>query len=80
DNSALPTVKVTAGPRIDLLGVKKEDLPGVGRDLGMPSGHAYAKAQRTVKTCVGSEWCRVGTHDSTLMGQQLERAQWRMYA
>ncbi len=46
----------------------------------MPSGHAYAKALRTVKTCVGSEWCRFGTQDSTLMGQQLERALWRMYA
>ncbi|VBI79853.1 nitrite reductase (NAD(P)H) large subunit [Burkholderia pseudomallei] len=71
---------MTGGQRIDLLGVKKEDLPGVWRDLGMPSGHAYAKALRTVKTCVGSEWCRFGTQDSTLMGQQLERALWRMYA
>ena len=49
-------------------------------DLGMPSGHAYAKALRTVKTCVGSEWCRFGTQDSTRMGQALERALWRMYA
>ncbi|ABC37664.1 nitrite reductase large subunit NirB [Burkholderia thailandensis] len=80
DKYAIPTVKVTGGQRIDLLGVKKEDLPGVWRDLGMPSGHAYAKALRTVKTCVGSEWCRFGTQDSTLMGQQLERALWRMYA
>jgi nitrite reductase (NADH) large subunit len=46
----------------------------------MPSGHAYAKALRTVKTCVGSEWCRFGTQDSTRMGQELERALWRMYA
>ena len=46
----------------------------------MPSGYAYAKALRTVKTCVGSEWCRFGTQDSTTMGQQLERALWRMYA
>ncbi|WP_175835384.1 nitrite reductase large subunit NirB [Burkholderia anthina] len=80
DKYAIPTVKVTGGQRIDLLGVKKEDLPGVWHDLGMPSGHAYAKALRTVKTCVGSEWCRFGTQDSTLMGQQLERALWRMYA
>src|SRR5688572_1540128 len=80
DKYRIPTVKVTGGQRIDLLGVKKEDLPGVWADLGMPSGHAYAKALRTVKTCVGSEWCRFGTQDSTLMGQQLERALWRMYA
>jgi nitrite reductase (NADH) large subunit len=76
----IPTIKVTGGQRIDLLGAKKQDLPGIWRDLDMPSGHAYAKALRTVKTCVGSEWCRFGTQDSTLMGQQLERALWRMYA
>ncbi|HUP30974.1 MAG TPA: nitrite reductase large subunit NirB, partial [Usitatibacter sp.] len=80
DKYAIPTVKVTGGQRIDLLGVKKEDLPAVWRDLDMPSGHAYAKALRTVKTCVGSEWCRFGTQDSTRMGQQLERALWRMQA
>jgi len=72
DKYAIPTVKVTGGQRIDLLGVKKEDLPAVWRDLGMPSGHAYAKALRTVKTCVGSEWCRFGTQDSTTMGKMLE--------
>jgi nitrite reductase (NADH) large subunit len=80
DKFKIPTVKVTGGQRIDLLGVKKEDLKEVWKDLDMPSGHAYAKALRTVKTCVGSEWCRFGTQDSTLMGQQLERALWRMYA
>ncbi len=80
DKYRIPTVKVTGGQRIDLLGVKKEDLPGVWRDIGMPSGHAYAKALRTVKTCVGSEWCRFGTQDSTQMGKDLERALWRMYA
>ncbi|HEY8101616.1 MAG TPA: nitrite reductase large subunit NirB [Burkholderiaceae bacterium] len=80
DKYKIPTVKVTGGQRIDLLGVKKEDLREVWKDLDMPSGHAYAKALRTVKTCVGSEWCRFGTQDSTLMGQQLERALWRMYA
>ena len=73
-------MKVTGGQRIDLLGVKKEDLPHVWSDLAMPSGHAYAKALRTVKTCVGSEWCRFGTQDSTTMGKELERALWRMYA
>lgn len=80
DKYAIPTVKVTGGQRIDLLGVKKEDLPAVWKDLGMVSGHAYAKALRTVKTCVGSEWCRFGTQDSTQMGKDLERALWRMYA
>jgi nitrite reductase (NADH) large subunit len=80
DKYRIPTVKVTGGQRIDLLGVRKEDLPAVWRDLDMPSGHAYAKALRTVKTCVGSEWCRFGVQDSTRMGQELERALWRMYA
>ncbi|CAM4037297.1 NAD(P)H-nitrite reductase, large subunit [Comamonas aquatilis] len=80
DKYQIPTVKVTGGQRIDLLGVKKEDLQGVWNDIGMPCGHAYAKALRTVKTCVGSEWCRMGTQDSTQMGKDLERAMWRMYA
>ncbi|MES2298999.1 MAG: nitrite reductase large subunit NirB [Pseudomonadota bacterium] len=80
DKYAIPTVKVTGGQRIDLLGVKKEDLRAVWHDLGMPSGLAYAKGLRTVKTCVGSEWCRFGTQDSTLMGQQLERELCLMYA
>jgi nitrite reductase (NADH) large subunit len=80
DKYNIPTVKVTGGQRIDLLGVKKEDLVNVWQDIGMPSGHAYAKALRTVKTCVGSEWCRFGTQDSTQMGKDLERALWRMYA
>ncbi len=80
DKYNIPTVKVTGGQRIDLLGVKKEDLQAVWNDIGMPSGHAYAKALRTVKTCVGSEWCRMGTQDSTQMGKDLERAMWRMYA
>ncbi|TAG35152.1 MAG: NAD(P)/FAD-dependent oxidoreductase, partial [Polaromonas sp.] len=80
DKYKIPTVKVTGGQRIDLLGVKKEDLQSVWKDIGMPSGHAYAKALRTVKTCVGSEWCRMGTQDSTQMGKDLERAMWRMYA
>jgi nitrite reductase (NADH) large subunit len=80
DKYGIPTLKVTGGQRIDLLGVKKEDLVGVWRDIGMPSGHAYAKALRTVKTCVGSEWCRMGTQDSTALGKALERAMWRMPA
>ncbi|WP_298602573.1 nitrite reductase large subunit NirB [uncultured Limnohabitans sp.] len=80
DKYQIPTVKVTGGQRIDLLGVKKEDLVDVWKDIGMPCGHAYAKALRTVKTCVGSEWCRMGTQDSTQMGKDLEKAMWRMYA
>jgi len=80
DKYRIPTVKVTGGQRIDLLGVKKQDLPGVWRDLNMPSGHAYAKALRTVKTCVGSEWCRFGVQDSTAMGIALEQDLWRMSA
>ena len=80
DKFKIPTVKVTGGQRIDLLGVRKEDLKQVWSDLDMPSGLAYAKALRTVKTCVGSEWCRFGTQNSTLLGQQLERDLWRMYS
>ncbi len=80
DRYRIPTVKITGGQRIDLLGVQKQDLPAVWRDLDMPSGHAYAKALRTVKTCVGSEWCRFGVQDSTNLGIDLERALWRMVA
>ncbi len=79
DRYEIPTVKVTGGQRIDLLGVKREQLPDVWRDLnaaGMVSGHAYGKALRTVKTCVGSEWCRFGTQDSTSMGVALEQMCW----
>ena len=73
DKYAIPMVKVTGGQRIDLLGVRKEDLPRVWQDLDMPSGHAYGKSLRTVKTCVGSEFCRFGTQDSTGMGIALEK-------
>lgn len=70
---AVRMVKVTGGQRIDLLGIKKDDLPAVWADLGMPSGYAYTKALRTVKTCVGSEFCRFGTNDSTALGIALEK-------
>ncbi len=76
---SIPTVKITGGQRIDLLGVKKDDLPAVWGDLnkaGLVSGHAYAKGLRTVKTCVGSEWCRFGTQDSTGLGVKLEKMCW----
>jgi len=66
-------IKVTGGQRLDLIGVKKEDLPLVWAELDMPSGYAYAKSLRTVKTCVGSQFCRFGTQDSMAMGALLER-------
>ena len=66
-------VKVTGSQRIDLLGVKKSDLPRVWADLGMPSGQAYTKGVRMVKTCVGTEFCRFGVQDSTRAGIELER-------
>jgi nitrite reductase (NADH) large subunit len=69
---AVPMVKLTGGQRIDLLGIKKEDLPKVWADLGMPSGFAYGKSFRTVKTCVGQEFCRFGLGDSTKLGVELE--------
>jgi nitrite reductase (NADH) large subunit len=79
DKFAIPSVKVTGGQRIDLLGVRKEQLPAVWADLnaaGLISGAAYAKGLRTVKTCVGSEWCRFGTQDSTGLGVKLEKFLW----
>ena len=79
DRYAVPTVKVTGGQRIDLLGVRKEDLPAIWADLnaaGMVSGHAYAKGLRTVKTCVGTDHCRFGTQDSTGLGIRIEKALW----
>lgn len=72
DRYAVPMIKITGGQRIDLLGVRKEQLPDVWRDLGMRSGYAYAKSFRTVKTCVGSEFCRFGLGDSTKLGIDLE--------
>lgn len=79
DKFAVPTVKVTGGQRIDLLGVKGEDLPAIWDDLnkaGMVSGHAYSKGLRTVKTCVGTDHCRFGTQDSTGLGIKLEKVLW----
>ncbi|MEV0712093.1 nitrite reductase large subunit NirB [Nocardia aurea] len=73
DKFAVPMIKVTGGQRIDLLGVRKEDLPAVWADLDMPSGFAYGKSFRTVKTCVGSDFCRYGVGDSTALGIALEQ-------
>lgn len=69
----VPMIKITGGQRIDLLGIPKEKLPEVWRDLGMPSGHAYTKAFRTCKTCVGTDFCRYGVGDSTALGIAIER-------
>jgi len=80
DKYQVPMIRVTGGQRIDLFGIKKEDLPRVWADLDMPSGYAYGKALRTVKTCVGSEFCRFGTQNSTRMGIDLEKTFWKMWA
>ena len=77
------TVKITGGQRIDLLGVRKEMLPAIWQALGAEgfvSGHAYAKGVRTVKTCVGSDWCRYGVQDSTALGIELEEMCWGAWA
>ncbi|MBK8870657.1 MAG: nitrite reductase large subunit NirB [Elusimicrobia bacterium] len=73
DKFKVKMVKVTGSQRIDLLGVKKEDLPKMWAELGMPSGHAYAKAVRMVKSCVGTDFCRYGTQNSIETGIRLER-------
>lgn len=80
DKYRVPMLKVTGGQRIDLLGIRKEDLIDVWKDLGMQSGHAYGKSIRTVKTCVGSEFCRFGTQNSTQMGIDLETMLANMWA
>jgi nitrite reductase (NADH) large subunit len=79
DKYKVPEMKVTGGQRIDLFGVKKQDLPDMWKDLsdaGLVSGHAYGKALRTVKTCAGKTWCRFGTQDSTGLGVKLEEMTW----
>ncbi|MFP5111935.1 nitrite reductase large subunit NirB [Bacillaceae bacterium C204] len=73
DKYEIPLVKLTGGQRIDLLGVKKEDLPKIWTELDMPSGSAYGKSLRTVKTCVGEQFCRFGTQDSMGLGIDLEK-------
>lgn len=69
----VPMIKLTGGQRIDLLGVKKDDLPRIWQDLGMSSGYAYAKRYRTCKSCVGSEFCRFGLGDSTTLAIEIEK-------
>lgn len=80
DKYKVPMVKVTGSQRIDLLGVKKGDLPAIWADLGMPSGQAYAKGVRMVKTCVGSQFCRFGTQDAITAGVDLERRLENLYS
>src|SRR3954454_12999441 len=79
DRYDVPLVKVTGGQRIDLLGVRKEQLPAIWEELGMPSGHAYAKAVRTVKTCVGTDFCRFGLGNAIGVGVELERLMEGLY-
>jgi len=79
DKYHVPMVKITGSQRIDLLGISKADLPGVWADLGMPSGQAYTKGVRMVKTCVGTEFCRFGTQDSTAAGIEMERRFEQLY-
>ncbi len=79
DKFKVPEVKVTGGQRIDLLGIRKDQLPAIWGELnkaGLVSGHAYGKAIRTVKTCVGQEWCRFGVQNSTRMGIDIEKMTW----
>jgi nitrite reductase (NADH) large subunit len=79
DRHQVPLIKITGGQRIDLLGIRKEQLPAIWEELGMPSGHAYAKAVRTVKTCVGTDFCRFGLGDAMGVGIELERLMEGLY-
>ena len=79
DKYKVPMLKITGSQRIDLLGVRKSDLPKIWADLGMPSGQAYTKGVRMVKTCVGTDFCRFGTQDSTSAGIELERRLENLY-
>jgi nitrite reductase [NAD(P)H] large subunit len=69
----VPLVKLTGGQRIDLVGVSKEELPDIWRDLEMPSGFAYGKRYRTCKSCIGSDYCRFGLGDSIGLAQKVEQ-------
>ncbi|MGI4809252.1 MAG: nitrite reductase large subunit NirB [Janthinobacterium lividum] len=69
----VPLVKMTGGQRIDLVGVKKEDLPGIWADIGMPAGHAWGKSYRTCKSCIGTDHCRFGLGDSMGLAIRIEK-------
>jgi nitrite reductase (NADH) large subunit len=68
----VPLVKLTGGQRIDLVGVTRENLPRVWRELAMPSGYAYAKRYRTCKSCIGTDYCRFGLGDSMGLARRVE--------
>ncbi|MEY4513754.1 MAG: hypothetical protein RLZZ450_5876 [Pseudomonadota bacterium] len=72
DKYAVPLMKLTGGQRIDLVGIAREDLPGIWRDIGMPAGYAWGKSYRTCKSCIGSDYCRFGLGDSMSLAQELE--------
>jgi nitrite reductase (NADH) large subunit len=69
----VPLVKLTGGQRIDLVGVSRDDLPKVWKDLDMPSGHAWGKSYRTCKSCIGTDHCRFGLGDSMGLATKIER-------
>jgi nitrite reductase (NADH) large subunit len=69
----VPLVKLTGGQRIDLVGIAKDDLPAVWRELGMPAGYAWGKSYRTCKSCIGVDYCRFGLGDSMGLAVKIER-------
>jgi nitrite reductase (NADH) large subunit len=73
DKYAVPLIKLTGGQRIDLVGITKEDLPAVWRDLGMPAGYAWSKSYRTCKSCIGTDYCRFGLGDSMGLAAAIEK-------
>jgi nitrite reductase (NADH) large subunit len=73
DKYRVPLMKLTGGQRIDLVGIKKEDLPAVWRDLGMPAGSAWGKSYRTCKSCIGVDYCRFGLGDSMALAAKIEK-------
>lgn len=69
----VPLIKLTGGQRIDLVGIPKEDMPAVWRDLAMPAGWAWSKSYRTCKSCIGADYCRFGLGDSMGLAVKIER-------
>jgi nitrite reductase (NADH) large subunit len=69
----VPLVKVTGGQRIDLVGIKKDDLPGIWSDIGMPAGYAWGKSYRTCKACIGTDYCRFGLGDRMGLAFRIEK-------
>jgi nitrite reductase (NADH) large subunit len=73
DKYEVPLLKLTGGQRIDLVGIPKEQLPDVWRDLAMPAGYAWGKSYRTCKSCIGTEYCRFGLGDSMKLAVKIEK-------